>query len=228
MNMLYCQIRPGKVLKVVNEYGYVKASCVGLFSMEDDPDLLPPVRPFMKASPSQFCKPNIGDALWIMCFGDNPQELYYFFQGDVQNTIGESMKTSSGDLDKYDKSYNMLMKCNSGTSDAQVSFSNEEGMLLKNDMAQMTVNKDDMSLTTSSSSIDLDNTGVHLSGTEHTVARGDIVSDYLSKIRDTLNNLANNLKSNQFTAAAGTALSAEIAAKLSSFNDVESPEVTVK
>src|SRR5574344_137527 len=83
MKLPDCEIRPGTVLAVCNNYGTIKASCCGLFSPEDDVDLLPPVYPLIKTSITSFCEPQIGDLIWVWINTTNPPELFYTYMGDA-------------------------------------------------------------------------------------------------------------------------------------------------
>lgn len=227
--MVLCEIRPGVVLKVVDEYGTIKGSCTGMFSIEDDVEMLPPIYPFFKSSPTQFCKPNVGDKIWVWTFIDNPQELFYMFQGDVQNTVGESLKKSSGNLEEYNNSSNVLMKCDSGFNGAELSFSSEDGWNMQNDSASMKINKEgEINIENDGGSISMDDDGVHLSGTEHTVARGDVVRDKFTQLESLMTIFAKTLQANNFTAAAGTALEGLIKIYMKDFDKIESANVTTK
>lgn len=229
MELSFGEIRPGIVLKVLDEYGTVKCSCVGLFAETDDPEMLPPVYPFLKTSPSQFCKPNIGDKLWVLFFRNNPQELFYFFQGDVQNTVGESLKSNSGDLDKYNQNNQVLLKCKSGFNGAEISFSNENGMKIANDSASLNIDKEGkINIGNENGNIDLDKSGIHLSGTEHTVARGDVVMDRFNKLENMMKLFAKKLQASSFTADAGATLDGLIKNYMVDFDAIESPNVTTK
>lgn len=229
MELMNGEIRPGIVLKVIDEYGTIKCSCVGLFSEEDDPEMLPPVFPFLKVSPSQFCKPNMGDKVWVLFFHNNPQELFYFFQGDVKNTIGTSLKESSGDLNKYDQNNNVLLKCDSGFEGAELSFSSKNGMTMKNDTASMNMDQDgNINISNENGSIDMDEKGIHLSGSEHSVARGDVVMDRFNKLESMMKMFAKSLQGVTFTAAAGTALYGLIKTYMKDYDEIESPNVTTK
>ena len=104
MNFANCEMRPGKVLKVVDNYGVVKASCVGVFSEEDDVDKLPPVyqAPFIKSSRHYFAAPQVDDLIWVIINKANPQELFYCFRDDYND--------NSSNLDNSHKDVEINMK----------------------------------------------------------------------------------------------------------------------
>lgn len=229
MRMVQCEIRPGVVLKVVDEYGTIKGSCTGMFSIEDDVEMLPPIYPFFKSSPTQFSKPNVGDKIWVWTFYDNPQELFYVFQGDVQNTVGESLKKSTGDLGEYGNSLNVLMKCDSGFEGAELSFSSGDGWNMQNDSGSMKINNEgEINIVNDGGSINMDDGGIHLSGVEHTVARGDVVRDKFTKLESLMEIFAKTLQNNNFTAAAGVELEGLIKTYMKDYDEIESKGVTTK
>lgn len=91
MRLADCEMRPGKVLAVVDDHGTIKASCAGVFSEDEDTGLLPPVwqAPFIKSSRFYFAAPQVGDLIWVIINHDNPQELFYCFRDDVNDNSGE-------------------------------------------------------------------------------------------------------------------------------------------
>lgn len=99
-----CEMRPGKVLKVVDNYGTIKASCAGIFSDQDDVEKLPPVfqAPFIKASRHYFAAPQPDDLIWVIVNWQNPQELFYCFRDDIND--------NSNELDKGPQDIEVAMK----------------------------------------------------------------------------------------------------------------------
>lgn len=71
-------LRPAKVLKVVDNIGTIKVSSPGIFTDQDDPELLPPVFPLFSIGSNTFSTPNEGESVWLLSFRDNAQELFYF------------------------------------------------------------------------------------------------------------------------------------------------------
>jgi hypothetical protein len=82
MELYNAYLRPGKILEVVDNYGNVKCSVVGIFKDDEDLTKLPVISPapFMRTSPYSFVQPKAGDDVWVMLFSDNPQLLFYLFQ----------------------------------------------------------------------------------------------------------------------------------------------------
>ena len=79
MKLVNGEIRPGIVLEVLDEYGTIKGSCLGVFSDEDDPAMLPPIQQWPTSSGSSFNQPKVNDPIWVLFFNDNPQELFSLF-----------------------------------------------------------------------------------------------------------------------------------------------------
>lgn len=227
MNLVCGQIRPGKVLKILDSNGTIKGSCAGVFSMEDDPEKLPPIYPFLRTSPSQFVKPNIGDDIWVLCFTDNPQELFYIFQGGSYD--GSVRDKQTGDLEKYNNNVQILMSCDSGFEGAHLQFSNEEGWSMQNDSVVMTMgNENDLEIKNDNGSFSMDDSGIHLSGDSHSVARGDVVMSKFNDLENMLKLFAKTLSMNQFTATAGASLENLINSYMTGYDEIESPQVTTK
>ena len=227
MKLACGHIRPGRVLKVLDSNGTIKGSCAGVFSIEDDTDKLPPIYPFLRTSPSQFVKPNIGDPIWVLHFTDNPQELFYIFQGSTQGASYRNEK--SGDLDKYNNNVQVLMSCDSGFDGAHLEFSNEDGWSMQNDSVKMTMGNDNnLEIKNDNGSVMLDTDGLHLSGTEHSVARGDVVRKKFDALENMLKMFAKTLNANQFTASAGASLETLITTYMTGYDQIESPQVTTK
>jgi len=99
-----CEMRPGKVLKVIDNYGTIKASCAGLFSEEDDVENLPPIyqAPFIKSSRFYYAAPHEEDLIWVIVNWDNPQELFYCFRDDM-NDNSNSLDSGPKDIEIYAK-----------------------------------------------------------------------------------------------------------------------------
>ena len=127
MKLIDCELRPGKVLKVVNSQGAIKATAIGLFSDEDDPDLLPPIIPFILTSPTAFAAPHEGDKIWVWYCKNNPQELFYTFRAD----IGESNINSSTLGNDY-KDIEIGMKRSSEKGNVDVQYNDDDGYSITN------------------------------------------------------------------------------------------------
>ena len=89
MKLMAGTLRPGTVLKV-EEGGVIKASAPGLFSAEDDVELLPPIYPSFIGNSNQYSQPEEYDEVWILQFSDNPLELHWI-KKDAQDVNNEEL-----------------------------------------------------------------------------------------------------------------------------------------
>lgn len=120
MRLEACEIRPGKVLQVIDNYGRIKASCVGIFSEQDDPDLLPPMSQFFKISSTQYSQPHVGDDIYVFVFADNPQLFLYVFRGDVAVNNGDELDNDYEDSE-------ILMKRQTENGEIRVAYDSDNG-----------------------------------------------------------------------------------------------------
>lgn len=175
MKLSKCEVRPGIVRAVCNNYGAVKASCIGLFDDEEDIDKLPPVFPFFKLSNSSFSEPQIGDQIWIFINMENPQQLLYVFQGDAVLNDDDVLSTGYDDCEVVSK-----------RGDGQMMWSDAEGWNIKH----------------GDSSIDVDMNGTHLScgGEEQPAVLGNSLINALQKLVSILQNTAAAAQADPHTA----------------------------
>ena len=85
MDLGRADLRPARVLQVVDRTGTVKVAAPGIFTDQDDPELLPPVYPLFSISSNTFSTPCEGDPVWLLSFRDNMQELFYFRMVDPKS-----------------------------------------------------------------------------------------------------------------------------------------------
>lgn len=173
-------------MKVLDDYGTVKASVVGVFSEEADPDTLPPIIPFMSLSRGTFSHPKENDPLWVIINKDNPQELLYVRQADLSNQLSDTLENSYEDVE-------VLMRTESGGSYAQILFDTEEGLIVQNDSSSITIQKNgDITIKRDGShrTVEINSDGISL-GSEGKSAEpallGDKTQDALNKIWDCVN-----------------------------------------
>ena len=92
MKLFKGTIRPGLVLEILED-GLIKASAPGLFSIIDDPNMLPPIMPwFIGNNSNAFSKLKQYDDVWIMNFSDNPQQLYWFRKDTIADNTNIQKK----------------------------------------------------------------------------------------------------------------------------------------
>lgn len=181
MRLDRCEIRPGFVLQVVDNYGTVKASVTGVFSEEADPDTLPPIIPFLSLSRGTFSHPKENDPIWVLVNKDNPQELLYFRQGDFKGQLDDVLSKSYEDVE-------VLMRTESGGGYAQILFDTDEGLIVQNDSSSITIQKNgDITLKRDGShkTIEINKDGISLGSTGKS-AEPALLGD---KTQDALNQL---------------------------------------
>lgn len=93
MKLENCQLRPGKIVEVIDNKGTIKAVVRGLFSENDDISLLPPIIPFVSNNTSSFSSPKIDDIVWVLTQQGNSQQFFYLGLNknsiDLQNLQNE-------------------------------------------------------------------------------------------------------------------------------------------
>lgn len=226
MKLGECELRPGIVLEVVDNFGTIKASCAGVFSEEDDPAMLPPVIPFLPDSSSSFNQPHVNDMIWVWTFVNNPQELYYTYRSDTK-------QQSSQVLDKKPKDAQILMSRNAGFSKAQMYYSTEDGMVMQNDSADIKIDKDKnirMSRNEPHRTVEVNDDGISLGSegkSSEPAVLGDHLTSALKKLAACLNNTAESLKANPYTAESGVKLASGLHAFEAAIEKICSKNVTL-
>ena len=73
------ELLPGTVVQVVDkEKGIVKCTAPSMFSVNDDPEVLPPIIPFAPSGHlGSVSTPEEGDLVWIVVDNSNSQMIYY-------------------------------------------------------------------------------------------------------------------------------------------------------
>lgn len=228
MKLSECELRPGKILKVENSYGVIKASCVGVFSEQDDPDLLPPIypNPFVMLSPTQFSQPHVDDKVWVWIFSDNPQELYYTYRADVQSN-------NEGDLNNEYDDVEIQMKREDDNGEMSVKYDTSNGYTINNHGTSINIDneagdvhlkhKDGVAVSISKDKISLGNDGQ----SQYSAVLGEELINVLNDIKSTFNAIKNAAMGSPYTTPIGTALTPMIA-KLNNFNRILSQMVTLQ
>ena len=124
MELRNAYLRPGKIREVLDQYGNVRCSVVGIFRDDEELNNLPPIAPspFIRFSSNSFVQPKVGDDVWVMLFRDNPQLLFYQFQGDAKTN-------NAGDLDEKYEDVEIMSK----HDDRVFMYDDEDGWTLKNE-----------------------------------------------------------------------------------------------
>ena len=225
MRLDQCEIRPGKVLQVIDNYGHVKASCAGIFSEQDDPDLLPPMSQFFKVSANQFSQPHVGDDIYVFIFADNPQLFLYVFQGD----------TNIGEADGLDNEYDdvdITMMRNTGSGSVRVGYDTDNGYAIKNNDTRFNIDNDSNAFLEHKSGNTISVTEKNISlgkkkkSRYHAVAGEELIS-VLKDIRATLDAIKNSASGSPYTTQISAAMT-PLMGNLSSFDNILSDVVTLE
>ena len=226
MRMAMCDIRPGVVLKVVDNYGTVKASAQGIFSDEDDPDLLPPITQFILPSSTSFSMPHEGDNIWVWYFGDNPQELLYTFRGNTPNLNGD-------ELDNEYKDVEIQMKRKSDNGEIHVSYNDDDGYTVDNSGSQINIDNKDHEIhmkCKDGKEISVNKNGISLGkdgGSTYKAVCGEELIKSLDDIKNIFNAIKDAAMGNPYTLPIGTAMT-PLLPKLNTFKKMLSDVVTLE
>jgi hypothetical protein len=224
--MAMCDIRPGVILKVVDNYGTIKASAQGIFSEEDDPDLLPPITQFILPSSTSFSMPHEGDNVWVWHFEDNPQELLYTFRGNTQNLNGD-------ELDNEYKDVEIQMKRKSDNGEIQVSYNDDDGYTVDNSGSQINIDNKDHEIhlkCKGGKEVSINKDGISLGkdgGSKYKAVCGEELIKSLDDIKNVLNAIKDAAMGNPYTMPIGTAMT-PLLPKLNTFKKMLSNVVTLE
>lgn len=225
MRLDECDIRPGKVLKVVNNYGAIKASAQGLFAETDDPDLLPPIIPFIVPSATTFSMPHEGDSVWVWYFPSNPQELLYTFRCHVEGV-------NSDQLDNEYQDVEIQMKRSSENGDVNVNYNDDEGYTVNNGGSKFNVDNKEHDIHIShkdGNAISVTKDGISLGkdgGSQYKAVCGEDLIKVLDKIKSALSAIKTSAASSPYTVHISTALT-PVLTQLNDFNSILSNKVTL-
>lgn len=226
MRLINGEIRPGVVLEVLDEYGTIKGSCLGMFSDEDDPELLPPIQQWPTQSGTCFNQPKVNDPIWVLFFYDNPQELFYFFQANVQ-------RSSNHILSKKPKDAQILASRDSDLGKAQLYYTSDDGWKIEKDESRVQIDKDNNIELSKDDleerSLKIDEDGVFLGDKEKSqpAVLGDDLQDCLTSIYNALQALNEGLLSNPYTSPAAAQFTPKLAPIYNKINNILSKTVNV-
>lgn len=228
MRLDECDIRPGKVLKVVDCYGGIKASAQGIFAETDDPDLLPPIIPFIVPSATTFSMPHEGDAVWVWFFPSNPQELFYTFRCrcDSEGRNGSELGNEYQDVE-------ILMKRTSDNGDVNVGYNDDDGYKVDNAGSNFNIdnNKHDihmahekgMAMSITEDGISLGKDG----GSQYKAVCGEDLVKALKDIKSVIETIKTAAAGNPYTTHIATAMT-PVMSKLNNFDRILSNKITLE
>lgn len=196
MNLMHAYLRPGKVREVLDNYGNIKCSAVGIFKEDEVLEKLPPVSPspFMRTSATGFSKPQVGDDIWVMFFKDNPRLIFYSFQGDAKTMNSGDLDVGYDDVEIMSKRGDSLLMCDS-----------EDGWTMKNGDGFMNVSKDNINIANSKRGITMTENGIRLTSDkeDQPMVLGNELKVLLQDLCSMMNNLGQTAMSNPHTAPLG-------------------------
>lgn len=226
MKLINGEIRPGVVLEVVDEYGTIKGSCLGVFSDEDDPALLPPIQQWPSSSGSSFTQPKVNDPIWVLFFKDNPQELFYFFQADTKNRTSHILGNKPKDV-------NVISSVDSNLGKAQLYYSSDDGWKMSKEDSRVQIDKDN-NITLEKEDLQnrkvaIDDDGVFLGEKENSqpAVLGNDLQDCLTKIYNALQALQIDLAGSPYTEPASVGLGEKLPAIYNQINKILSNTVNL-
>ena len=217
-------LRPGTVLEVFDD-GCIKAAAPGLFSVTDDPAMMPPIMPwFIGNNSNAYSKPKQYDEVWILNFSDNPRQLYWFRKDNVFNNENIPMTEE-----------NVEVVCNRDSKGdwATIYFSDNSGWVISNGESKLQIRSDGtIMLNTDMPNRCIDINGKNISigsvgASAHPAAYGDCVADVLNEICILLSSVGMKAMANPYTMAIGTELLMKVPNITNLISDVASQHVTI-
>lgn len=220
MKLSNCEMRPGKVIAVCNNYGTIKAVCCGLFS-EDNIDNLPPIYPLLKISNSYYCEPQIGDLIWVIFDTTNPLELFYIFQGDTFSNNGDILSRSidSGSILYRDTN-----------SDSSLQWNDQEGWLMDQQDSRVQIDPNgDINISKEDKEININDNGIQITTGHNSspAVLGNELKIALQDLIEGLQNVSSVAKSHSITTGIGIALDAAILSFNSKLSNILSRNITI-
>ena len=221
------KIRPGRVLSVVNELGIIKASVLGLFSDQDDPDKMPPIYPFFIGNKNSFTKVNEDDPVWVMFFDDNPYELFYFRKDNIEENLREI-------LNKDYENIEVLTSLENDWGYVQLYYTDGTGWVLRKEDSIIQIDKDGKIIFDYNGEphrqISIDDNSISLGtigGSSEPAVLGDKLTDSLNKLYLTLSALSEASDKNPYTAPLAMAMKSPLEQYKNSIQSITSQHVTL-
>lgn len=220
------QLRPGKVLEIVNNFGVIKASCCGLFSDQDAPENLPPIYPFQLSGVNTFNSIEKNDEVWVLSFEDNPYELLYIRKDNLNENLNSL-------LSKEYKTCDVLASRDTAQGMIQLYFTDGDGWIIRNIDSVIQIRKDGSILLDAGSAhrkIDISDDSISLGSigsSAHTGAYGDKIVETFNALNKILKCLVLSAKQSPFTCAIGIAVEALLDEFENAISQIESPHVTL-
>lgn len=217
-------MRPGTIVKVIDNQGTIKVEAPGLFSIADDPDLLPNVYPLFLFGTNSYSTPLKGDEVWVLNFSDNEQQLYWFRKDNLDDD--KSLLTDQeGKID-------ILLHRDSYKGWGTLYFSDGSGWVISRDSSKINIDKDGnihLSHPNPNRTISIGTSGISLGKkdkSDHTACFADQLIPILNSMTLQWSLLKEALKSSPYTIAAAECIDVE--RWKNDINNIESTNVTLQ
>lgn len=205
MELDRCFLRPGIVVEIVDKKGTIKATSPGLFSVEDDHELLPPILPWFQGSNSSYSSPLVGDVVWILHDRSNTQLFHYIRFNRLDDSVSKMLEESE------DENIEVIFSRDTSKGLYQLFFSDGTGIKLLRDNSYICIKPNgDIDIVTENSrrSISLSGDSICLGADSENaksvqthVAYGERVEDCLNTINSILKQLQSLATANPYTSA---------------------------
>lgn len=231
MRFVACELRPGTVVSVEDRYGTIKATSPGLFSIEDDPELLPPITPFVQINENGFSSVKVDDPVWILYDKSNSQFLQYIRIVQLSPDIRDLLDSENSDnieilfsRDTDNGLYQIFFSDGTG-----IKFLKDESYILITPNGDIEISKNDemnRCISISADSICIGKGVDDASKVNDYVAKGNEVEDCLSTINNILTKLQSLCSGNPYTMNLSPAFT-ELPSLTTKINRVSSKDVKI-
>lgn len=211
------ELLPGTVVQVVDkEKGIVKCTAPSLFSVNDDPETLPPIIPFAPSGHlGSVSTPEEGDLVWIVVDNSNSQMIYYMRRYAIPD-----------ELSNIDSPREVIFTRNDENGIYQLYWSSGDGIRLMKDGSSIRITPDgnidiikegmNRAISISADSICIGKKSDDAGGVDTHAAYGERVEEALEEIYNILMRMGALAAPSQYTNAISTVLTPEMLSSLSS------------
>lgn len=192
MDLSRATLRPGTV-RAVGPKNTIKVSAPGLFSAEDSPENLPPVKLFSPTAANSITSVKELDEVWVLSFDDNPEALYWMRKDDSFDA--EEDRKALDDLDEKEKAMQpgkapeVVFNKNDKGSQGSLYFSEESGMVMKKDKSYVNIEKGgdiNMAIDYPGRAIKIAKEGITIGGSDAAKPQPAVLGENLQDVIDLL------------------------------------------
>lgn len=227
MNLANGIMRPGIVREVLYG-GYIKASAPGLFSIEDDPEDLPPIMPLVGgANSGANSQITTGDEVWILNFSDNLQQLYWIKKYSFDNTMPNIVNHGLG------RNIEVIANRKAGGDWCSIYFDDGTGWIISKGDSRIQICVDGsiaLSMPAENRCLHINESNISIGSageSAHQAAYGDVIEEVLTSLCLLLNGVATKALTNPHTAAIGTELFKTLPQIVNKISEISSENVTI-